>query len=705
MSTIKDLQQELDDKYLIEQFEQGIKDGGGSADKDVIFNNPAAMFFLAELQYKKNNAGSIMNMPSHVCKPRSGCMMINKTVTIYRKVCWNGGSFANKEVDPDKNVFAKVFGAEANPANYQVCFGDHECEHARLGHYCEYASEQGVGCHHREHYDNSNIKQLKDFWVCQDTGNVHACGSMCQQQKIMSIHENDYVCSLTGSVTSRNIVNDTGMARQGLLGENGAGTPMGMPNSVFEDTRNYRTTIKDKGNSHKRKRYDAEGNTIQSGKGQGVTKEQFEKSMKWWEDETEMAGNKMIVDYVVEQLFFSKKRQMFEADLYLNGYKEAFEEVSKYMRTKKQVEQQKETDQHTINTIMALSIFQYRIPTSMYFKNVPMMPSVRKYILNGIGKLDASFITNNGVDTAFCDDDSGGMDFTPVNVFIEKVMRRKQKEALSIADDNDSDTEDEADNDIDLDEMAEQEERKMLEKWNRKATIVKRLFAVATISIWRNINKNLHELQQYENMIKFKKFLIPLLYMLRKQFIITENINTNMEKGVEKVYMPFANVDSYTEMHFSESFSKANKLCVVVIPKVEFASLLPNENQLYKFNLVTEIISENYMKSEILAAFGYASFDIDEEPKKRKVGFVTPDTQSMSSKGSRSRTTVSGTSEKPKITVAAGGILIMRKITKMHTDIKKIIKYIASCGRLASMQLRMEDISQRIINKTDDMFL
>ena len=118
-----------------------------------------------------------------------------------------------------------------------------------------------------------------------------------------------------------------------------------------------------------------------------------------------------------------------------------------------------------MNTIMALSIFQYRIPTSMYFKNVPMMPSVRKYILNGIGKLDASFITNNGVDTAFCDDDSGGMDFTPVNVFIEKVMRRKQKEALGIVDDNDSDTEDEADNDIDLDEMAEQEERKMLEKW------------------------------------------------------------------------------------------------------------------------------------------------------------------------------------------------------------------------------------------------
>jgi hypothetical protein len=46
----------------------------------------------------------------------------------------------------------------------------------------------------------------------------------------------------------------------------------------------------------------------------------------------------------------------------------------------------------------------------------------------------------------------------------------------------------------------------------------------------------------------------------------------------------------------------------------------------------------------------------------------------------------------------ANNISIIKKITKMQIKIKWVIKMIANSGRLASMQLRMEDISQDIIN-------
>ena len=723
---MEQVQKEIDDAYLIAQFEEGLRDGGTGADKDVIFNNNAAMLFLAELKYKSQNANMLMNRPSHVCHAKSGCMMEHKVVTVYRKVHWTPN--VQPIVTADSNVFTTVFGAESNPSQYQVCFGDDECEHAKTGHYCDYIKEQGVNCHHLEKYHPSNVRRLKDFWVCNETGNVHACGAMCQQQKVMSVYENDYVCSLTGTVTGRNIVNDNNtMTRQSLLLENSGAALIAPVSSVFDDTKSFRTTVKDKGSTYRRKKAD---NSSSKGKvapdvNDPIYREQYEKSLKWWENETEMAANKMVVDYVVEELFFSKRRQMLEADSYLNGYKDAYEEVSKYMRTKKQQHQQQETEQTTINTIMALCIFQYRIPTNMYFKNVPMMPSVRRYILNGIAKLDASFIANNGVDISFCDDDCGGRDFDPVNVLIKKIIMRKQREEkakrkdneenwdnLDNDDDDDDNDDDEDDNDIDLKRDEQLEEQQMLQKWHNKATIVKRMFSVATISIWRNINKNLHELKEFDSMFKFKKILLPLLYMLRKQFIITENLGSALVTDTGKVYEPFADVDMYDEVHFSEKFSKANKLCVNVIPKIEFASLLPIENQLYKFDLSRDIISEHYMQSEIMRAFGYEEKPDDlqtikeKDGKKKRVTFTTSSTSMSAIKAkSRVNTNVRRDGEKPRITVAGGGILIMRKITKMHTEIKKIIKYIARYGRLSSMQLRMEDISSEIINKTDDMVL
>jgi hypothetical protein len=690
------LQQQLDDEHLIRQFEEAIEKGGDNPENDLIFNNAAAMLFLAEHEYKKIHAKDILNRPSHVCAREKGCHMILKNVKVYRKTTFMGTHVAHSsEYDEDgneyshANAFEQVFGTGANPANYQICFGDDECEHAKTGHYCEYEKEHGIQCHHKAHYQPSNIKVFSNFWVCSDSGNVHACGALCQQYKIVSETEADYVCSLTGVVTSRNIVVDDGYGlRQKLLTNEGA-TPAAP------------ATIKRK----------KQGPQV-------IDQEAYEASLKTWEHDEEMEKNKMIVSRVVNELFFSKKRQMLEADMYLTQYKDAAEEVSKYMRVKKQLHLQQETEQKTVNMIMGLCIFQYKMPTSIYFKNVPMMPSVRKYILNGLAKIDQTFIGNHGVDITCFDPDYMGTrkDYSKINKFIHSAIQTHKRRQMFDNDEDDDEEEEEYDeNDI---------ERKYadntVQRWLNKVDIVKKMFTVATISIWRNMNKNLHDMREFEKMFKFKNIVIPLLYMLRKQFSITENTaNSNNLNSMEKIYNPLTDhVDVYDEYHFSEDFAKADKMRVIVIPKVEFALLLPHDNQLHKFDLNSDMTSEavfdNYFsdlqkkheqqqkmirqqkddsKHKRDQTFVYDPMEQDASPF--NAGDKTPTAGRAAKKGKQSAATPVRNS---RTAAGANNISIIKKITKMQIKIKWVIKMIANSGRLASMQLRMEDISQDIIN-------
>jgi len=565
----------LNDNYLVSQFEAAINNGGDRAENDLIFNNPAAMLFLAEHEYKKIHAKDIMNRPSHVCSKENGCKMLLKIVTAYRKTTWIGNSsFQGFEQPPpcNDNLFTSIFGTGANPANYQICFGAEECEHTKLGHYCEYTQELKIPCHHTNRYDQSNIKRLGNFWVCQDSGNVHACGSLCQQNKIVSETECDYVCSLTGVITSRNIVNDAPFSSASRLLPNDADATNG---NLASDTA--------AGSTHKRKRSGV----------QFLDEASFEESLKWWENETETARNEAIVERVVDELFFSKKRQMLEADTYLAQYKEAVEEVSKYMRTKKQQHQQQETEQKTVNMIMGLCIFQYKVPTSIYFKNVPVMPAVRKYILTGLSKLDHTFIANNGVDISSYDTEYAGTgrDYKKINKLIFQTLKRRRDRDLGIDDEQTYNY----DQDEEMMEIEREYEDKTLQRWMDKVSVVKKMFTVATTRLWENFNRNLHEMREFEKMFKFKNIVIPLLYMLRKQFSITENTaSSNNLNSVQKVYKPFSSeVEQYTEFHFSEEFTKADKMRVIVIPKVEFALLLPHDNQLHKFDLNSDMTSEN----------------------------------------------------------------------------------------------------------------
>lgn len=518
---IKRVQAEADDAALIEEFERAIKDSEGE-EADAVFNDVNGLYTWGELEYKKQNERSIMCQPSHVCV--RGCHMRQVSVVVHRRV-----SHFGNQASEGLSAMQAAFGRWAFGRAYHLCFTD-TCAHIRSNHACETPE----CCPHATRYQGRDTRRLDQFWVCTETGNVHICGRDCLQPKIVSPLEGEFVCSLTGVVTGQNLVAVQFIPNVHLLGAGEEDT------DPMQAARASLATI----NMSRRKL------AARAAMSDGVQ---------------DLAVYGAWVEAICEELFFSERRQLLEAEQYLLAYEKALEDMIKYLRVRKLVDEMGLAFHQFLRAVLtaqgprprppllyhsstyinlvrvpnALAVFQFRAPVSPYFRNVPMLDSVARAMRRRLEQIDTKFIANGGKTS----NAAASMVGTPEHA--RAVRERQEEYDLVLA---------RADRDRFIRRVLYRRrlgagggcDTPAVADTALRRRNVKEVFATTLVRVWANLNK--YEPQQQQ--VTFKKLVIALLYMTQKTLAIPDG-----------------------------------STAVTVIPKVDFAALLPQESQLHKFDL------------------------------------------------------------------------------------------------------------------------
>ena len=589
---MQSVKEELDEKQLILEFEEAFERGKKEGDNFDFFNDITGLCTLGEFEYRRLNEGTLMSNPAHECTKE--CNVKPITVFAYRRVR-NSGWVSNSELFKARGMsdIENAFGAMSSQRSLHVCFPD-MCEHIRPGHYCE--EEEGE-CPHISAYAPCDTRQLKDFWVCGETGNVHICGALCDRKKIITDKECDYVCMLTGQVTERNIVPVEYYANTQLSLAAGNEEPKTAQTGLVNDlTRNgYAKVFATNTNA-------------------------YNSSVPAWERINDLNLYHTCVATVCTQLLFSETRQMLEAVSYLLAYERAYEDVLKFLRVRKLSENGGDNDEYTttgrsfitITTPVALSIYQFKTPVSVYFHNVPMLPKVRTYMHYKLRMIDSKYVGmsmgKNVMASVFTQANQQlRVKQTEANIKAEEIQNSKRRlieETVSRYRQREGIT-----------------PRRTLEwdspEWHARMDNIKEIFSHCIVRVWCNINRcfTLYKktAEDCESM-SFKRCLLALLYMTRKTISISEGIVEGNDSGP----------------------------LVTVIPKIDFAGLLPPENQLEKFSL-----------------FPYSNLPMSQKPSSRK-------------------------------------------LTSTQIEIKKCLYSIGKNGYLNQIQLRMIDVFKEILEKRNN---
>lgn len=527
---MKRVNKDLDDRQLAADLEHAVGKGKEGADAD-IFNDLYGLYTLGEFEYKKLNQNRLMHNPAHTCSGDT-CRLIPVNVMVYR-------------LENHDNWFT----GERN-ISLHLCFPD-MCAHIDPRHRCE---EQLDGqCPHMHKYAPQDVRKLKDFWVCTDTGNVHVCGERCDKSAIQDTREGNYVCSLTGQVTERSIVPVEYHVNQQQLLTAGNEEELTMENGLAY-------ALHKKG---MRKLLAAGGKSLPT-------------SVPIWERPGDLVLHHACVAAVCDQLFFSEDRQLMEADNYLAAYQRSYEEVVKSMRVRKMMDgvnkdmarfsvkmlaaqsmcesRMKFTDEekvyhnkiftHLIRIPSVLAMYQFRSPTSTYFHNVPMLPSIAVYMRDRLNVINAKYASLFKPQAAESSEEARE----------RALVKRRRDELLRQSVSAYRERIGAPPRHIVRWESAE---------WQTRMKNIRDIFSHCLVRVWINITKHnaLSETGEGVN-LSFKRCLLALLYMTRKTVSVSEEIFSEATMDVTDGPM------------------------VTVIPKIDFAMLLPPENQLDRFNLL-----------------------------------------------------------------------------------------------------------------------
>jgi hypothetical protein len=528
---MKRVHQELDNQHLADDLEHAVNKGKEGAALD-IFNDLYGLYTLGEFEYKKINQNRLMHNPAHTCSGYR-CHLTPVEIMAYR-------------LEHHDNWFT----GERN-ISVHLCFPT-MCPHIDPRHRCE--DQLDGNCPHMHKYAPQDIRKLKDFWVCSDTGNVHICGERCDKSAIKDMREGDYVCSLTGQVTERHIVPVEYHVNQQLQLAAGNEDELTMDNGLAY-------ALQKKG---------VRKLLASGGKALSVT-------VPLWERQGDIVLHHACVAAVCDQLFFSEDRQMMEANNYLSAYQRSYEEVVKSMRVRKMmdgvnrdmarfsarmlaaqglVERRRvfkdeekvyhnEIFTHLIKIPAVIAMYQFRSPTSTYFHNVPMLPDVAVYMRDRLNVINAKYAALFKLPVTETGDE----------VRERAVVKRRRDELLRQS-------------------VSEYRERigappRRIVKWDSpewqtRMKNIKDIFSHCLVRVWINIIKQnaLSETGEGVN-LSFKRCLLALLYMTRKTVSVSDEV-------------------------YSDAITSApvEGPMVTVIPRIEFAMLLPPENQLDRFNLM-----------------------------------------------------------------------------------------------------------------------
>lgn len=539
---VKRVQRELDEAHFAREFEETVGAMGRGID-DPVFGDRVALYAWGELEYKRGDGTRIMPNPMHECSKERGCKMKRIEVRVYRRNMPMGSAV------PDVGCVRSI-GDAVGPGSqmrmYHLCFPA-SCEHLQPNHVCRMTPH----CWHAIRDAPSDTLVLEDFWVCAATGNLHVCGSLCTQRKIVTAHENDHVCPLTGTVVaSRRAVSDwQGASDRGdtrALLCSSAGPAPG------DDTAAAR---------EKRQKAVSMGSRSRRSGG------------PMWGPGGEEAEYMLFAERLADELFFSKTRQMIEAEKLLSGIDAAFNDVVKFMRVRSLVDETPQRVALSIRLLLeaqtmvggqgglhhdancmslirageALCVYHNRIPVSEYFANVPMMDDIAAYFVRRRAEIETKNLDTDRRQ--------------PSDIAVLRQFQFHDREATAAAAAAARDYASFLHRTVtrvreDANIVRPKITRWNSDEWARRRKDVTALYAHTLVRVWKNM-RTYCTTPEGRDTLTFGRIALGMIYLTKSSLSVQD--------------MSVAPCESY----------------VTVVPRIEFSQLLPCDNQIEHFDLAT----------------------------------------------------------------------------------------------------------------------
>lgn len=557
---VRRVQEELDNARFAEDFEAAVAAMDRGLD-DPVFSDRVALYQWGELEYKSGTRLAILPNPSHRCSRDQGCRMTRLEVNVYRRTVpvLSGDTVpAAGGAAPLSGSFAARALKDGGQARmYHLCIAS-TCEHLIPGHICHMKPQ----CWHLHGDRRDDTMPLEDFWVCNQTGNLHVCGHDCMQAKDITDGERDLVCTLTGQVISgrRPVTEFEAAAEQrdpralSLTGKSDGGPA--------EDTEAARVRRQQAVARGARRSRAAAASRVPS-----------------WGPSNEEHEYRLFARRMVTDLLFSKKRQMLEATTYIAAYKRALAEVNKFMRVRRSLDGIPADNMDCIRTTLmtqdylikkcgvvipedkrlrfdercpplvmaaqAPCVYLARRPVSEYFANVPMMDDVKQYVSRCMVEAETEHLETDRRQPSDINmlqqyqfhqqdhEDAAKKARRDYEQFLDKVIRG-YRERHGI--------------------VRPEPTRWDSERWQSRMENIIQVFAHTLVRVWRNLMQHVPPGPGRQT-LAFGRIALGLLYLTKTSLSVQD--------------MQITSCASF----------------VTVVPLVEFARLLPWDNQLSMFDL------------------------------------------------------------------------------------------------------------------------
>lgn len=462
-------------------------------EENSLWSNWKVFYILAQKIWKQMRTDFI-NTPSHVCV-RGECHLDRLQVSIYRYR--KNDTFLNIAKD----------GTQKDVDTYHICFPD-QCVHLQ-GHACSTPQQ----CPHRFNPSSENVKELKNLWVCRHTGVFHVCGSLCQQSKIKTDKEGHLICPLTG------------VQIMSTFGDDGTETKW------TNEYDNPLLTMTENELKHK------------------IKTDKFipdAKNVPPWDRQGDLMQYRMIVELIVDELFFSEVRQTYELERIVVAYRKATTEAFKKLRPKKikgtAVALGSVGSLISRNTVKphlplpslteAWAVLKMYAPKSNYFKSFPIIPKMESQI-------------NDVIDKTISLKRHPTFEHTPSDVASGKcrhcavVTLRSRIDAY-------------------VDKLTDSRYKKTITHWDSPGwktfmAETKKTIADVCIQVWKNLNKFTYDKSTGNEDLPFTRIVLSLIYLMREDY---------------RIELPNGPATQ-----------------ILVIPKVHITSYLPEDTALSRFTL------------------------------------------------------------------------------------------------------------------------
>lgn len=398
----------------------------------------------------------------------------------------------------------------------------HVCFPRVCPHYGQHACKDAEACpHHPSRKHKELVRAMPHAWICTNTGTLHVCGPYCKQRSITSVREGQLICPLLGVKVADTFGTLYDPSHQ-------------LPNPI----------------NHQLLSVDEYENTVRDRVVLAT------KLMKPWEREADMLQYRALAGLILNTLLFSEARQLLEVRTIVEAHEKGAAEAAKVLRPRKNRDMASETGWrpdmafrgfHRRAQGRALPLMSVRYgmailatfhPRTRYFHVVPPMPNVipvmREAACTTPGLQQHPIIPHVRHHGARC-----------LHCVREATRARIRQQIATITPDS-----------------ARAEPMTWgSDTWQRFMANSKKLIIDMALRIWINLNKVTYDPERGREDLPFPKIVLAVIYLMRTEYsipIISHVYDATLTRKVPRV---------------------------IVIPRLNIASLLPPETALPHFEM------------------------------------------------------------------------------------------------------------------------